>query len=175
MPVNDAEGDEVGLADSEPPGVDATDFAVVGVEVLLVVVVVFDDEPDATVVVGEPLPVAVVVVVVELPVDCSVVVVVPCLDVACVCVVFLEAEGLDEPHAAAIRPPARTTAPIENVRPMRRRPCFSVGWGETGMVCKIFLPHSSLLVVLRAGESPRLQWTLPQHSRGAGPEGGNDS
>jgi hypothetical protein len=118
MPVNDAEGDEVGLADSEPPGVDDAAALVVVVVVLFVAVVVFVDEPDATVVVVLP-PVPLVVVVVELAFGCAVVVVVPELEVECVSDVFLVAEGVDEPHAAAIRPPTRTTTPIVNVRPTR--------------------------------------------------------
>jgi hypothetical protein len=121
MPVKDAEGDEVGLADSEPPGVDDA-AALVVVVVLLgaVVVFVFVDEPEATVVVVLP-PVPLVVVVVELALGCAVVVVVSELEVECVSDVFLLAEGVDEPHAAAIRPPTRTTTPIVNVRATRRR------------------------------------------------------
>jgi hypothetical protein len=119
MPVNDAEGDEVGLADSEPPGVDAAVVlgAVVVVLPLVAVVVFVIDEPAIVVVVA---PVALVVVV-ELDFE---------PDVWCFFEpvdewfpeVFLEAEGVDEPHAAAIRPPTRTTTPTAKVRPTRRRP-----------------------------------------------------
>jgi len=170
MPVNDAEGDEVGSADSEPPGVDAG-FAVVGVVVPLVAVVVLDvDEPDPIVVVVLP-PLAPVVVVVAL--DWSVVVV-PDLSVECVSDVFLVAEGLDEPHAAAIRPPARTTTPIANVRPTRRRPWVSVEWGEF-VVCKVFLPHSSCSWHRNQGRARRRQRTLRYPFQGVSPEGGNES
>jgi hypothetical protein len=155
MPVNDAEGDEVGLADSEPPGVEAA-FAVV-VVVLLTAVVVFVEEPDATVVVVLPA-VEFVVVVVELAFGCAVVVVVPDFEVECVFEVFV-AEGLDEPHAAAIRPPARMTTPIANVRPTRRRPLLSVEWGDF-VVCKVFLPHSSCSWHRKQGRARCRQRTL---------------
>ncbi len=146
MPVNDAAGEEVGLAESEPPGVvGTTGLAVVVVTApLLVVGVVFD--PAA--VVGVAPPAAVVVVV--LAPDLLVVVVVECLCV--LSLVFLEADGVDDPHAAAIRPPARTTTPMAKVRPKRRSPLL-VDLGESGVVCKVFLPHSSF-VVLRTGPDP---------------------
>jgi hypothetical protein len=148
MPVNDAEGDEVGSADSDPPGVDDAAGLVV-VVVLLGAVLVFVNEPDATVVVVLP-PVAPVVVVVELALG-WLFLVLP--DFGCVSVVVLVADGVDEPHAAAIRPPARTTTPIANLRPTRRRPWISVEWGEF-VVCKVFVPHSSCSWHRKRGEIP---------------------
>jgi hypothetical protein len=96
--------------------------------------VVFVVEDFAVVVVVPP---AAAVVVVVLASEFVVVVVVECV----LSDDFLLAEGLDEPHAAATRPPTRTTTPIANVRPTRRRPRLWVD-GESGVVCKVFLPRS---------------------------------
>ncbi len=127
------------MAESDPPGVDAAvDLAVVGVVLLLAVVPVVDD---FTVVVVVP-PAAAVVVVVLAP--ACVVVVVEC--VLGLLFDFLVAEGVDEPHAAATRPPTRTTVPIAKVRRTRRRPLLCVD-GESGVVCKVFLPRSWFVVL----------------------------
>jgi len=116
----------------------------------LVAVVVLVVDPDPTVVVVLPPVAPVVVVVVELALGWWVLV---APDFGCVSDVFLSAEGLDEPHAAAISPPARTTTPIANVRPTRRRPWISVEWGEF-VVCKVFVPHSSCSWHRKRGEIP---------------------
>jgi hypothetical protein len=92
----------------------------------------------ALAVVGVVLALAVVVVV--LASGWVVVVVDECPDL-CVLDVFLDADGVDEPHAAAIRPPARTTTPMAQVRPKRRLPLL-VDLGESVVFCKVFLPHS---------------------------------
>jgi hypothetical protein len=173
MPVNDAEGDDVGLTDREPPGVDAG-FAVVVVVALAAVVVLVVDEPDPIVVVVLPPVAPVVVVVVELALG-WLVVVVPDRAVECVSDVFLLAEGLDEPHAAAIRPPARTTTPIANVRPTRRRPRLSVECGESMVVCKFFLPHSSCSCHRKQARVRGGQRAVRYPFRGVSPEGGDDS
>jgi hypothetical protein len=118
-------------------------------------------------------------VVVELALGWSVVVV-PDLSVECVFDVFdvfdvfLVAEGLDEPHAAAIRPPTRMTTPIANVRATRRRPWISVEWGEF-VVCKVFLPHSSCSWHRKQGRARCRQRTLRYTFQGVSPEGGNES
>jgi hypothetical protein len=105
--------------DREPPGVDAA-AAVVGVVVAalaVVVVVLVPEDPAAVVVVVAPAA-AVVVVVLAVP---EVVVVVD--PEACLFESdgFLEAEGLDEPQAAAISPAATTTPAILSELPLSRR------------------------------------------------------
>jgi hypothetical protein len=115
MPVSVAAGVEVVFEDSEPPGVDGA-AAVVGVvvAVLAVVVVVLVPADAVVVVVGAA---AAVVVVVPLP---------PVVVVVLLCDPeefdgFLEAEGLDEPQAAAISPAAMTTPAILSELPLWRR------------------------------------------------------
>jgi hypothetical protein len=106
----------VGFDDREPPGVDGA-AAVVGVVAALVVVVVVL-EPDAAVVVVVAAPAAAVVVVLLVP---EVVVVVDAEDCLFVSDDFLEADGVDEPQAAAISPAATTTPAILSELPLWRR------------------------------------------------------
>jgi hypothetical protein len=91
--------------ESTPPGVDEEGAAVVGVDDFAVVGVAVPLA--AVVVVVLPVPVAVVVVV--LPVPLAVVVVAFDAE-ACLPPFFFDADGLDEPQAAAMRPAAATTA-----------------------------------------------------------------
>jgi hypothetical protein len=101
-PVRVAAGDDVGLADSEPPGaLDPDD--------LTVVVVTTGFAPATVVVVFVPAAPAVVVVVGAV----VVLVVVEAADLADVDLfeLFLLALGLELPQAAAIRPAVRMTAP----------------------------------------------------------------
>lgn len=104
--------------DREPPGVDGAAAVVVVVAAALAVVGVTCAAAAVVVVVAPP-----VVVVVVVPVPLVVVVVLLLDPEASVCVPddFLEAEGLDEPHAAAIRPATRTTPAILSELPMGRR------------------------------------------------------
>jgi hypothetical protein len=124
MPVSVAAGVEVVFDDKEPPGVDGA-AAVVGVDVAalaVVVVVLVPADPAAVVVVVAP-PTEVVVVV---PVPLVVVVVLLLDPEASVFLFddFLEAEGVDEPQAAAISPAATTTPAIRSElrRGRRARP-----------------------------------------------------
>src|ERR1700677_4192230 len=107
MPVRVAAGVEVVLAEREPPGVDAA-AAVVGVVAALAVVVVVLVPVDAAVVVVVAAAAAVLVVV---PAPLVVVVVLLFDPEACEleCDGFLEAEGSDDPQAAAISPATTTT------------------------------------------------------------------
>jgi hypothetical protein len=134
--VRAAAGDDVSLLESDPPGLEdlagAVVVALAGAP--LTVVVVF--EPTAVVVVA---PATVVVVA-----PAAVLVVVAPAASAFLWWVpdFLAAVGVDDPQAAVINPPARTTAPtVRNERARRR----VAGWGdraESGVV-KVLLPHSS--------------------------------
>src|SRR5580704_14062376 len=111
MPVRVAAGVDVVFADSEPPGVEAA-AAVVGVVVAALAVVVVVLVPVEAAVVVVVAAAAAVVVVVPAPL---VVVVVLLFDPeACEleCDGFLEAEGSDDPQAAAISPATTTTPAI---------------------------------------------------------------
>jgi len=141
MPVSVAAGVEVVFEDREPPGVDAG-AAVVGVDVaaLPVVVVVFVPNAAAAAVVVVVPPAAVVVVV---PVPLVVVVVLLVDPEAAECDVFLAAEGLDEPQAAAIRPAATTTPASLSELPRRRRPRPGVDAMESVVLGTVVRPRSS--------------------------------
>ena len=160
------------MVDSDPPGVEGvTGFAAVVVVVataaLLVVVVVFG----AAVVVVFPAPA--VVVLVAAP-DPLVVVVTEFPDLCVLSDVFLDADGEEEPQAAAIRPPARMTRPMAKVRPKRRSPLL-VDVGESVVVCKVFLPHSSCSSSCGAGPGPTSATGISPIDAMVGPEGGGDS
>jgi len=110
--------------DKEPPGVDATAAVAGAVLTALAVVVVVLVPADPAAVVVVVAPPAAVVVVVPVPL---VVVVVLLLDPEASAWLFddfLEAEGLDEPQAAAISPAATTTPAIRSElrRGRRARP-----------------------------------------------------
>jgi hypothetical protein len=115
---------------------------------LAVVVVVLAAEDAAVVVV---VAAAAAVVVVVLPVSEVVVVVVPA---ACLFVSddFLEAEGVDEPHAAAISPAATTTPAILSELPLWRRARLGVDAMESLLLDTVvaLVP----LVCLRMGRGP---------------------
>src|ERR1700677_2544238 len=119
MPVRVAAGVEVVLAEREPPVVAAA-AAVLGVVAALAVVVVVLVPADAAVVVVVAAAAAVVVVVPAPLVVVGVLLLDPEaseweFDG------FLEAEGLDEPQAAAISPAAMTTPAILSELPLWRR------------------------------------------------------
>jgi hypothetical protein len=143
MPVSVAAGVEVVFDDREPPGVDGA-AAVVGVDVaaLAVVVVVFVPEDPAVVVVVAAPPAAVVVVVPE----SVVVVVVLLLDPEASVWLFddfLEAEGVDEPQAAAINPAATTTPAIRSELARRRPARLGVDPVELVVLGTVVRPRSS--------------------------------
>jgi hypothetical protein len=143
MPVSVAAGLEVVFDDREPPGVVAA-AAVVGVVAALAVVavVVFVPE-DPAVVVVVVAPATAVVVVVPVPL---VVVVVLLLDPEASAWVFddfLEAEGVDEPQAAAISPAAATTPAILSELPRGRRARPGVDAMESVVLGTVVRPRSS--------------------------------
>ena len=141
MPVSVAAGVEVVFDDSEPPGVEGA-AAVVGVVAPLAVVGVVLVPPDPAVVVVVAPPAAVVVVE---PVPLVVVVVLLLLDPEaslCESDAFLEAEGLDEPQAAAISPAATTTPAIRSDVPRGRRPRLGVS-GVALVLGTVLRPRSS--------------------------------
>jgi hypothetical protein len=143
-----AAGVEVVLADREPPGVVAT-AAVVGVVTGLAVVVVVL-VPDAAAVGVVEAAAAVVVVVPP-----AVVVVVLLLDPdACLFESddFLDADGLDEPQAAAIRPAATTTPAIRSNRPAWGRPRLALDAVESVMLGTDVRPRSSWSVYRWSGD-----------------------
>jgi hypothetical protein len=143
MPVSVAAGVEVVFDDSEPPGVEGAaaavgvvaPFAVVGVVLLpgdpAAVVVV---APPAAVVVVEPVPLVVVVVLLLLLLDPEA--------SWCESDDFLEAEGVDEPQAAAISPAATTTPAIRSDVPSGRRPRLGVN-GVALVLGTVLRPRSS--------------------------------
>jgi hypothetical protein len=102
----------VGFADSDPPGVEgaAAVVLVVPFDVVVVFVVVTVVVPSVAFVVVVVLPPAPVVVVVVAPPSFWVVVVDFDPDAECLEDAFFVADGLEEPHAAATRPPTRRTA-----------------------------------------------------------------
>jgi len=118
-----------------------------GVEGLAVVVVVFPlvvvavDDPEPVVVVVVDPPVAVVVVVVDAAVFSVVVGFVDWF--VWVPAVFFEAEGVDEPQAAATSPPATMMAAILMVARTRRRSQPSIDGLVSLVLCTVVLPHSS--------------------------------
>ena len=140
MPVSVAAGDEVVFDDREPPGVDGA-AAVVGVVTAPLAAVVFLVLDDPAAVVG----VAPAVVVVVLPVPVVVVVLLLVDPDACLCESedFLDADGVDEPQAAAMRPAAMTTPAIRSDRPVWRRPRRGVDAVESVMLGTDVRPHSS--------------------------------
>jgi hypothetical protein len=141
MPVSEADGVEVRLDDSDPPGVEAAAAVVVVAPFAVVAVVVFVVDPAVVGVVAPPPAFVVVVVlppvpfVVDFDFDFD-------PDVEWLSDVFLVADGLDEPQAAAIRPPTATTATSRSDLAIRRWLRLLIKGVESVGVCTMDVPRS---------------------------------
>jgi hypothetical protein len=157
MPVSAADGLDVGFADSDPPGVEGAAAAVVVVVVpfpveaavvgfVVVAVVVGVVAPPAAVVVVLPP----VVVVVDFDFDFD-------FDPVDEWLLddFLVADGLDEPQAAAIRPPTATTATSRSDLAIRRRLRLWIRGVVPVGFCTMDLPRSFVVGRERSRQSWR--------------------